>query len=108
MSKDGIVVDPKKVSDVTNWKPPKNMGEIRSFLGLAGYYQRFIQNFSKIAKPMTKLLKKDKKYVWTEACEVSFQELKKRLVSAPVLYLPDLEKDSKCIVMLRIEVLVVY
>ena len=93
MSKDGIAVDPEKVSAVTNWGAPKNVGEIRSFLGLAGYYRRFIENFSKIAKPMTELLKKEKKYEWTEACEVSFQELKKRLVSARVLCLPDLEKD---------------
>jgi hypothetical protein len=60
---------------------------------LAGYYRRFIENFSKIAKPMTELLKKEKKFKWTDECEVSFQELKKRLVSAPVLCLPDLEKE---------------
>ena len=95
VSKDGIAVDPEKVSAVTNWEAPKNVGEIRSFLGLAGYYRRFIENFSKIAKPMTELLQKSKKFVWTEACEDSFQELKKRLVSAPVLCLPDLEKDFK-------------
>ena len=70
------------------------MGEIRSFLGLAGYYRRFIENFSKVAKPMNELLKKEKKFDWTETCETSFQELKKRLVSAPVLCLPDLEKKS--------------
>ena len=58
------------------------VGEIRSFLGLAGYYWRFIENFSRIAKPMTKLLKKDSKFKWTEECEASFQELKKRLVTA--------------------------
>ena len=62
-------------------------------LGLAGYYRRFIENFSKIAKALTELLKKGKKFEWTEACEISFQELKKRLVSAPVLCLPDLEED---------------
>jgi hypothetical protein len=60
---------------------------------LAGYYRRFIENFSTIAKPMTKLLKKEKKFKWTDECEISFQELKKRLVSAPVLCLPDLEKE---------------
>ena len=69
------------------------MKEVRSFLGLAGYYSRFIENFSKVAKPMTELLKKDKKFAWSEGCELSFQELKKRLVTAPVLCLPDLEKD---------------
>src|SRR4051812_35284982 len=66
---------------------------IRSFLGLAGYYRRFIENFSKIARPMTAQLKKDKKFEWTDECEVSFQELKQRLVSAPVLCLPDINKD---------------
>jgi recombinational DNA repair ATPase RecF len=85
-------VDPSKVTAVKEWEPPKNVGEIRSFLGLAGYYRRFIENFSKIAKPMTELLKKEKKFEWTEAWENSFQELKKKLVSAPVLCLPDLEK----------------
>jgi hypothetical protein len=93
ISNEGIAVDPSKVTAVTEWEPPKNMGEIHSFLGLAGYYRRLIENFSKIAKPMTELLKKEKKFVWTEACESSFQELKKRLVSAPVLCLADLEKE---------------
>jgi hypothetical protein len=89
----GVAVDPAKVASVTEWESPKNVGEIRSFLGLAGYYRRFIESFSKIAKPMTELLKKEKKFAWTDACEASFQELKKRLVSAPVLCLPDIEKD---------------
>jgi hypothetical protein len=62
VSKEGIAVDPSKVTAVTEWEPPKNVREIRSFLGLAGYYRRFIENFSKIAKPMTELLKKDKKF----------------------------------------------
>jgi ribonuclease HI len=93
VSKEGIDVDPSKVTAVTEWEPPKNVGEIRSFLGLAGYYRRFIENFSKIAKPMTELLKKEKKFQWTDECEVCFQELKKRLVSAPILCLSDLEKE---------------
>jgi hypothetical protein len=59
---------------------------------LAGYYHRFIEGFSKITKPMTKLLMKDKKFNWTPACEASFQELKKRLTTAPVLVMPDIEK----------------
>jgi len=67
--------------------------EVRSFLGLAGYYRRFIEGFSKIARPMTELTKKDKKFVWIEACEKSFQELKKRLTTAPMLTLPDIHKD---------------
>jgi hypothetical protein len=69
-----------------------NASEIRSFLGLAGYYRRFIKDFSKIAKPMTRLLEKDKDFDWTEECQVSFEELKKRLTSAPVLILPDITK----------------
>jgi hypothetical protein len=72
--------------------PPTNVSEIRSFLGLAGYYRRFIQDFSKIAKPMTKLLEKNKDFEWTEECQASFHEVKKCLTSAPVLILPDLTK----------------
>ena len=86
-------MDPTKVASVTEWESPKNVGDIRSFIGLAGYYRRFIENFSKIAKPMTELLKKEKKFVWTDVCEASFQELKQRLVSAPILCLPDINKD---------------
>jgi hypothetical protein len=72
--------------------PPANALEIRSFLGLAGYYRRFIKDFSKIAKPMTMLLEKNKNFDWTDECQVSFEELKKRLTSAPVLTLPDITK----------------
>ncbi|XP_071921742.1 uncharacterized protein [Coffea arabica] len=89
VSEDGIAMDPAKVEAVTNWKQPKTPTEVRSFLGLAGYYRRFIQDFSKIAGPMTELTKKGAKFVWTPKCESSFQELKKRLTSAPVLVLPD-------------------
>jgi hypothetical protein len=84
----GVSVDQSKVKDVLNWMPPTNASEIRCFLGLAGYYHRFIQDFSKIVKPMTKLLEKNKNFEWTEECQASFQELKKRLTSAPVLVLP--------------------
>jgi hypothetical protein len=70
--------------------PPTTVSEIRSFLGLAGYYRRFIKDFSKIAKPMTKLLEKNKTFEWTKECQASFEELKKRLTSSPVLILPDL------------------
>ena len=93
ISGEGIAVDPTKVDTVRKWEAPTSVREIRSFLGLAGYYQRFIENFSKIAKPMTELLKKDTKFKWTEECEASFQELKKRLVTSPVLILPDQRKD---------------
>src|SRR4051812_19917100 len=93
VSREGVAVDPSKVSTVTEWETPASVGDIRSFLGLAGYYRRFIENFSKLAKPMTELLKKENKFVWSEACETSFQELKERLVTAPVLCLPDIHKD---------------
>jgi hypothetical protein len=92
ISAGGVSVDPSKVKDVLNWMTPTNVSEIQSFLGLAGYYRRFIQDFSKIAKPMTKLLKKNKDFEWTGECQASFQELKKHLTSAPVLVLPDLTK----------------
>nr|CAH66120.1 OSIGBa0146N20.5 [Oryza sativa] len=93
ISSGGVAVDPSNVESVLNWKQPKTVSEVRSFLGLAGYYRRFIENFSKIARPMTRLLQKEVKYKWTEDCEQSFQELKKRLVTAPVLILPDSRKD---------------
>jgi hypothetical protein len=85
-------VDPCKVQDVLSWKTPTSVSDIRSFLGLAGYYRRFIEGFSKIRKPMMELLEKDKKFKWTPACESSFQELKKRLTTAPVLVMPNMEK----------------
>jgi hypothetical protein len=67
--------------------------EIRSFLGLARYYRQFIQNFSKIAKPMTKLLKSNMPNVWSDKFEASFQEIKTRLTTTPILTLPDVSKD---------------
>jgi hypothetical protein len=66
-------VDPSKVRDVLDWKPPTSVHQGRSFLGLAGYYRRFIPNFSKIAKPITELLKKGTKYVWSKCCDDVFQ-----------------------------------
>jgi hypothetical protein len=72
--------------------PPTTALEIQSFLGLAGYYRRFIKDFSKIAKPMTKLLEKNKAFEWTAECQASFEESRKRLTLAPVLVLPDLTK----------------
>jgi hypothetical protein len=92
ISAGGNSVDPSKVKDVLNWMPPTNASETRSFLGLAGYYHRFIKDFSKNAKPMTRLLEKDKDFDWTKECQVSFEELKKRLTSAPVLILLDITK----------------
>jgi hypothetical protein len=92
ISAGGVSVDPSKVKDVLNWVPPMNASEIRSFLGLAGYYHWFIKDFSKIAKPMTRLLEKNMDFDWTEECQANFEELKKQLTSAPVLILPDITK----------------
>ncbi|GJS58204.1 putative reverse transcriptase domain-containing protein [Tanacetum coccineum] len=86
---DGIHVDPSKVESVKNWKTPESSTEIRSFLGLAGYYRRFIENFSKIAKPLTLLTQKNKTYVWGDKQDEAFQILKEKLCNAPVLALPD-------------------
>ena len=92
VSKEGIQVDPAKVEAIKNWKQPETVTEIRSFLGLAGYYRRFIKRFSTLASPMTRLLKKDTPFVWNEKYEKSFQELKKKLMTAPVLSLPEESK----------------
>jgi hypothetical protein len=75
-----------------SWKAPTSVSDIQSFLGLAGYYLRFIEEFFKISKPMTELLEKDKHFEWTPACEANFQELKRRLTSTLVLVMPDMEK----------------
>ncbi|WVZ70527.1 hypothetical protein U9M48_019187 [Paspalum notatum var. saurae] len=92
VSTGGIAVDPSKVSTVMNWKVPEIPKEVRRFLGLAGYYRRFIENFSRIAKPMTSLLEKDAEFRWTNAQQAAFDELKKRLTTAPMLTLPDQQK----------------
>jgi hypothetical protein len=89
---EGIAVDPSKVKEVWEWKPPTSVSEVRSFLGLAVYYQRFIPNFSKIPKPITELLNKGNKYVWSEACDEAFKHLKKLLTTSPVLTQPDTTK----------------
>jgi hypothetical protein len=92
ISQDGISVDPSKVQEVMDCKPPKSVHQIRSFLGLAGYYRRFIPDFSRIAKPMTELLNKGVKFMWSEACEKAFHTLRQHLTSAPVLVQPDNSK----------------
>jgi hypothetical protein len=92
ISNGGISVDPTKVKEIMAWSVPTTITEIRSFLGLAGYYRRFIEGFSKIAKPMTSLLEKGREYKWDEKYQYSFDQLKKRLMSPPVLVMPDLQK----------------
>ena len=88
VSKEGIRVDPKKIEVVVEWKPPRNVTEVRSFLGLAGYYRRFVKGFSMTAAPMTRLLQKNVKYEWSEKCQRSFDKLKAFLTEAPVLTQP--------------------
>ena len=88
VSAEGISVDPRKIEAIVDWKPPTNVTEVRSFLGLAGYYRKFVEGFSKIATPLTKLTRKEEKFIWSEACQNSFDELKQRLTTAPVLTLP--------------------
>ena len=77
MSEEGISIDPSNVEAVSQWKQPRNPNEVQSFLGLAWYYRRFVDEFSKIVAPMMALTCKDVKFEWTNACEQSFQELKK-------------------------------
>ncbi|KAJ9562454.1 hypothetical protein OSB04_007614 [Centaurea solstitialis] len=93
ISGEGVSVDPTKIEAVQNWEQPRNASEIRSFLGLAGYYRRFIKDFSKIYVPLTSLTRKDVKFVWTEAQEESFQTLKACLTNAPILALPEGNDD---------------
>ncbi|XP_043710365.1 uncharacterized mitochondrial protein AtMg00860-like [Telopea speciosissima] len=89
VSTKGIEVDPGKVQSVVDWETPKNVADIRSFLGLAGYYRRFIKNFSKISAPMTRLTQKGVKFEWSDEYEKNFQDLKQRLISASVLTIPN-------------------
>ena len=92
----GISVDLVNVEAILNWEAPKSVMEVRSLFGLAGYYQRFIEDFPRAVVPMTKLTKKDENFEWTNQCEQSFQELKRRLMEAPVLALP--QEDIKFVV----------
>ncbi|GKB45834.1 putative reverse transcriptase domain-containing protein [Tanacetum coccineum] len=90
---EGIHVDPAKIESIKDWTSPKSPTKIRQFLGLAGYYQRFIEGFSKIAKPMTKLTQKKVKFEWGDKQEAAFQLLKQKLCSSPILALPEGSKD---------------
>jgi hypothetical protein len=98
ISAEGIAVDPSKVQELLDWKSPRSVKQIHSFLRLVGYYRRFIPNFSKIVKPMTKLLEKEAKFKWSLQCEEAFLTLKKLLTTTPVLAQPDIEKpfDMYC------------
>ena len=89
ISGEGISVDPAKVKAFRDWSIPKSTAEVRSFLGLAGYYRRFVQNFCRIVEPLTKLTRKAVKYEWAEACQSAFEELKNRLKTTQILAIPD-------------------
>jgi hypothetical protein len=92
LSANGVAVDPSKVKDILEWKPPTTVHQVRSFLGLAGYYRRLIPDFSKIVKPITSLLKNVTKFNWSPRCNEAFEQLKVLLTTAPVLAQPDIEK----------------
>ena len=85
----GVSVDPEKVEAVMSWERPKSVFEIRILLGLIGYYSRFIEDFSRLAAPMTKLTRKEVRFQWSDRCEKAFHELKRRLTSAPILIVPE-------------------
>jgi hypothetical protein len=92
INRDGLVVDPKKVAAILDWKAPKDVRGIKSFIGMIGYYQRFIEGFSKIARPMIALLAKKVEFKWTRACQESFETLREKLTTTPILILPDVHK----------------
>ena len=89
VSASGVSMDPEKVEAVISWERPKSIFEIHSFLGLTRYYMRFIEDFSRLAAPITKLTWKEIKFEWNDLCERTFQELKRRLTSTPILIVPD-------------------
>ncbi|XP_020524395.1 uncharacterized protein LOC110007476 [Amborella trichopoda] len=93
ISKDGVAVEPCKIEAVLKWERLTNVSEVRSFLGLVGYYLRFVEGFSKIVLSLTCLTQKEVKFEWSDDCEASFQELKKRLTTAPILTLPEGNED---------------
>jgi hypothetical protein len=93
ISKEGISVDPKKIKVVESWPTPRNVSEVRSFMGLAGYYRRSIEGFLKFSHPITFLQKKGVKFEWTTNCERSFLHLKNLLKSSPILRIVDPNED---------------
>ncbi len=94
ITQEGLKMDNHKVKAIVDWEPPKAVSALRSFLGLASYYHKFIKNFAKIAAPLTNLLKKSTvTYEWEGACDEAFETLKGILVKAPMLKLPDFDKD---------------
>jgi len=95
MGAEGIKMQEKKVTGVLEWPRPKMVKEVQKFLGLANYYRRFIKDFAKLAKPLYKLVRKDKKWNWEEEQKVAFKELKRVFTIRPVLVVPDLDKEMR-------------
>ena len=93
----GLEVDQAKVSIIKTLLPPITIKGIRSFLGHAGFYRRFIRDFSKIARPLCRLLEKDAKFNFNESCQCSFEEIKSRLVEAPIMAKPDWTKEFEIV-----------
>ena len=108
ISSEGISVDPNKVQEVMDWKPPASVHQIRSFLGLAGYYRRFIPDFSRIAKPMTELLKKGVKFNWDAKCDEAFHTLRAHLTKHQFWLNWTIASHTMFIVMHRVLVLAVF
>jgi hypothetical protein len=92
INKEGLAMDPKKVADILNWKAPTDARGIKSFIGMVGYYRRFIEGFSKIAKPMTALLGNKVEFKWTQKCQEAFETLEEKLTTVPVLFVPEVHK----------------
>jgi len=93
ISKDGISFNPGKIKAIINWPVPKDVSDVRSFMGITGYYRKFIEGFSKIANPITSLQKKGRKFVWDLKCEENFNKLKELLTTAPILKIEEPYKD---------------
>ena len=89
VSASGVSIDLEKVEAIMSWERSRSVFEMHSFLGLAGYYRRFIENFSQLVAPMTKLTRKEVKFEWNDLCEKAFQELKRKLTSTPILIVPE-------------------
>ena len=106
----GIEADPEKVRSVFDWPIPLNQKDLKRFLGLASYYRRFVEGFAQVAAPLNAyaLTDKGKEWLWTAECTQAFLELKKRLVSAPVLVMPQFNRDFYWTRMLVVRVLVLY
>ena len=92
ISKQGISTDPTKVSAVQNWKTPNSVQDVRQFLVLVGYYRKYVPHFASIARPLHQLTERGREFQWTQECIHAFDELKSRLLSAPILSFPDFEK----------------